>query len=282
MGLSVLHPDEPWIELDADLGTELREKARLFGEHHSQVYVELSRSLDAQREVRDTLAEYLCDRHPDQYSIQGECLRVAALDEDCVMEGPGLSPLEAASRWIQEDLCIMEEWDGAWRLSAGSVCFPTRWDLPSKLGLPLSEIHTPVPGYQEKLAVSADRFFARLKTGRTVWRVNWSLTDIPDLFQPGGGGRVTRVAEITSENAGDRVWLRVERQTLRRFPRSGAILFTIRVHRSRLRDLRADPGAAEHLAGSLRSMDPDLHRYKSLPVLHDAVTEYLQATLSNS
>lgn len=276
MGLSVLHPGEPWIDIDDELGPDLREKARLLKEHHDQVYVEVASSLGAQREIRDVIADHLCEEHPDLFSRIGERLFVAALDKETALEAPGRSPLECASRWVQEDLCIMEYSEGAWRLSAASVCFPTRWDLPTKLGLPLTEIHAPVPGYEEALAASADRFFDRLRVGRIVWRVNWSLTDRSDLYQPSGHGRTTRAAEITPENAGDKVWTRVERQTLRRFPKSDAILFTIRVQRSRLRDLAGDPAAAAGLIGALRSMDTDLHRYKSLPVLHEAVVAYLE------
>lgn len=35
---------------------------------------------------------------------------------------------------------------------------------------------------------------------------------------------------VTPENAGDRLCTRCERETLSRFPKSGAILFTIRTH----------------------------------------------------
>ncbi len=277
MGLSVLRDDEPWIEIDAHLGEELREKARLLADHHAQVYVEEPRSLPAQREIRDVLAEHLCARHPELYRRRRDGLEVAALGESIPFETPERPPLECASRWVQEDLCVMEHWDGAWRLSAGSVCFPTRWNLPSKLGLPLADIHTPVPGYAETLAGPADRFFDAMVTGRTVWRVNWSLSDRPDLFQPLRYGAPPPAATVTADNAGDTVWIRIERQTLRRFETSDAILFTIRVHRRRLRALRAEPDAAAGLVGALRSMDPALHGYKSLPPLHDAVIAYLEA-----
>ncbi len=276
MGLSVLGAEEPWIEIDEHLGDELREKERLFAAHRPQVYVEEPRSLPAQREIRDVLAEHLCARHPELYRRRGDGLEVAVLGATLPLETPDRPPLECASRWVQEDLCVMERWDGAWRLSAGSVCFPTRWNLPSKLGLPLTDIHAPVPGYAETLAHSADRFFDAMPTGRTVWRVNWSLSDRPDLFQPLRDGAPRPATAVTPENAGDTVWIRIERQTLRRFETSDAILFTIRVHRRRLRSLCAEPTAAAGLVGALRSMDSALHGYKSLPPLHDAVVAYLE------
>lgn len=275
MGLAMLHEGEAWFEMDGEYAADLREKERLLREERAQVLVETSSSRPAQREIRDALAAHLCERYPAAFSRRGRALFVAALDEERGFDEAGRTPIECASRWVQEDLCVMERTEQAWVLSAASVCFPTRWDLPSKLGLPLTAIHDPVPGYAEQLALSADRFFERMKPGRTVWRNNWALTASQALFQPSGHGRVRPIPAVNAENAGDRVWIRAERQTLTRFPRCGAILFTIRVHRTPLRALRSDAAGATALIGALRTMDPALHRYKSLVPLHEAVIAYL-------
>ena len=50
----------------------------------------------------------------------------------------------------------------------------------------------------------------------------------------------------------ERVRVRVERQTLRRLPRTGAIVFTIRVYLTPLADL--GPGEAERLAAAIRGV----------------------------
>lgn len=52
------------------------------------------------------------------------------------------------------------------------LCFPSGFNTKEKFGLSLREIHTPVPGYAEKLALSMDRFFDRLEVGRAVKRSN--------------------------------------------------------------------------------------------------------------
>lgn len=46
---------------------------------------------------------------------------------------------------------------------------------------------------------------------------------------------------VTAENAGERLQTRCERETLSRFPRTGAILFTIRTHMRRLKELEGRP-----------------------------------------
>ena len=110
------------------------------------------------------------------------------------------------------------------------LCFPSRWRLHEKLGKPLAAVHGPVPLYAERLATPVDRFMAKVKPGHIASRLNWSVLDDPAMFQPTGKWREQRNTAITPDNAGERLYLRVERQTLRRLPQSGAILFGIRVH----------------------------------------------------
>ena len=57
-----------------------------------------------------------------------------------------------------------------------------------------------------------------------------------------------------------RVRLRVERQTLRRLPRSGAIVFTIRVYLTPLEELVREPDVPGRLASAIRSWPEDVAR----------------------
>ncbi|MBV9785849.1 MAG: DUF3445 domain-containing protein, partial [Acidisphaera sp.] len=78
---------------------------------------------------------------------------------------------------------------GPYRLTAASLCFPTRWRLADKIGKPMQAIHATVPLYAERLARPVDRFFEKLAPQRPVFRTNFSLLDNPALFQQGGHGR---------------------------------------------------------------------------------------------
>jgi hypothetical protein len=264
MGLASLAPDEPWIEVDDDYQHDLREKRRLFATQRARVLGVLPGSEPAQREVRELVARQLIEQHP-------------ALGEQLAFDEESDCAVESAARLVQEDLCIMQRSDAGWCLTAAAVCFPTRWDMPSKLGLPLAAIHDPVPGYSGRVAASADRFFDVLAPGSVFRPANWSLLDDSALFQPvarrGGGPN----GAIDARNAGDAVWFRVERQTLQRLARTGAILFTIRIHRAPLQVLARDPAVAAAFAASVRSMDADLVRYKALGVVRDAALAYLDA-----
>jgi len=102
------------------------------------------------------------------------------------------------------------------------------------------------------------------------------LVDRPVLFQPGGKHRSKPAVDLRAEDAGDLVWLRVEHQGLQRLADSGAILFTIRIHRTALARVAENAAATRALLSSIRTMDPQMQIYKSLPMIRDATEAYLR------
>jgi hypothetical protein len=134
-----------------------------------------------------------------------------------------------------------------------------------------------VPFYGDRLARPVDRFMGHVRAGHIAARLNWSVMDDPTLFQPAGKWRTAHDATITEQNAGDRLFLRVERQTLRRLPRTGAVLFGIRVHVYPLAAAIASPTTAVLLAEALRALPEAMMRYKSLVPIRDALLGWLDA-----
>ena len=82
-------------------------------------------------------------------------------------------------------------------------------------------------------------------------------------------------ADLDASNLGTRVRLRVEHQTLRRLPESGAILVAIRIHRTRLDAVARDVEAIRSLVASMESMQPAMRRYRSLEKVRRVAVEYL-------
>lgn len=128
----------------------------------------------------------------------------------------------------------------------------------------------------EKLQPSLTRFFRRLSPSAPVARNNWLIQVLPQTPVPASSpqspdARVP-LEELTwaegtlgpEDSLGasprpappkplpERMRLRVERQTLRRLPRSGAIVFTIRVYMTPLAEL--GPGEAGRLAAAIRGV----------------------------
>jgi hypothetical protein len=162
------------------------------------------------------------------------------------------------------------------RFTAAVLCFPSRWRLHDKIGRPLQEVHGPVPLYADRLARPVNRFMQHVKQGHVAQRLNWSVMDDPALFQITGHGRDGINAEITAANAGTKLSLRVERQTLRRLPRSDAVLFGIRVHVYPLARVITTPALASRLAEAVRVLPLEMSRYKSLGTFKDALLAWLR------
>jgi hypothetical protein len=276
MALVPLDPKD-WIEPDEHLVADLAEKERLLAERHQEVFIVLPEATPGSEEVLELLVDHLPAHFPDLYERQGDRLYHHASGHMWDLGRSTLHPLDLAGRLVQEDLCLMQvEPDaGHYRLVGASVCFPTRWCLADKIGGAIGPIHAPVPGYEEQLSSTMDRFFALLKTERPVWRVTWSIVDDPALFLPRGHGQWERDASITAENVGDKLWLRLERQTLRRLPCSEDVLFTIRIYVHPLQTLAACPKRTAALAAALRSLPPDLQTYKSVRPFREAILSWL-------
>jgi len=279
MGLAAVPPGEPWLEVDAALAEDLREKARLLRERRNEVFVELPESRPAQREALGVVVDALTHSYPQLYASDAGRLAVRATGEEHDLDAATAPPLETAARCVQEDLCVMEERGDGWRLTAGAVCFPTRWQLRPMLGRSMTGIHERVPGYRRELDRSANRFFDGMKTGNVFRRGNWSLMDDPALFQPTGKHRDGKPVGLDARNAGQKVWLRVEHQTLQRLPLTGAILFGIRIHRTRLDAVAREPESVRALLGAIETMAPAMQLYKSLGLVRDAAVGYLSDRL---
>jgi hypothetical protein len=189
------------------------------------------------------------------------------------------APIDWAGRQVQEDVLVLSgDAAAGFPLIAGQLCFANRWCLDDKIGRPLIEIHAPVPGFAEQVGRSTGLLMERLKVGRPVWRLNWSVLVSDEL------NRATRFedaldmgkAGVTAENAGERCFFRTERQTLSRLPRTGAVLFTIHTYIAPIGRLAADPQWRAKMLGTLHSAPPELIAYKGMASFAPALQAYLE------
>jgi dimethylamine monooxygenase subunit A len=272
MGL-VAVPEPEWFEIDALYPVELKERHRLLAVHHAEVYGAEPTSVQARAETLTMMIEHLTRVHAAWFQRDGTTLHNRLTGEQ--WDIPAHDPLELAGRLVQEDLCLIEMSPDGPRLTAAVLCFPSRWRLHEKLGRPLAEVHGNVPLYGDRLARPVDRFMAHVRPGHIAARLNWSIMDDPALYQPTGKWRTAHDETITEQNAGDRLVLRVERQTLRRLPVSGAVLFGIRVHVYKLAKVVTRPAIAAALASAVRALPEEMAHYKSLPMFQAALLAWL-------
>ena len=276
MGLVTL-PEAEWFELDDRYQPELRERRRLLHERRADVFAALPVSQAACAEALTEIAAHLTTQHTVWFVRDGSTLHNGLTGEDWNLASPTLDPLELAGRLVQEDLCIIQHADAAPVLTAAVLCFPTRWRLAEKLGHPLAEVHMRVPFYAERLARPVDRFMRHVKPGHIAARLNWTVMDDATLFQPTGKWREAPNPAVTAGNAGETLFLRVERQTLRRLPQTDAVLFGIRVHVYPLHAAITSSAIAARLAAAVRALPAATMRYKSLLPIGEALLGWLDA-----
>jgi hypothetical protein len=285
IGLKPFDPRD-WIETDSDLETYLGEKDRLFESVPDKVFMTRPDTVDAQREVLDALARHLPERFPDLYRLDGDTMIIGEGDRRVRLDPDDPAPLKTASLLVQEDLVLMRASADGWRLVAASLCFPSSWSLAEKFDRPLQAIHIPVPAFGPgtRMAAVIARIFDKLKVETPVERLNWSLQEDGRLHHPRSkaerdeGAMKQAVDFLSARDAGD-AWIRVERQTLRRMPVSGDILFTIRIHLDPLAVLKTHPAGAEAsrgLAARLMELDADQLAYKGLSASRDQLVGWLR------
>jgi hypothetical protein len=272
MGLKALDLDD-WIEIDQHFARDLAKRRLLLGTRRGEVFAALPESAGGQREVLDLLLDHLPRRFPEHFASIAAGIGNLATDEIFAVADWEHAPLELAGRLVQEDLCLMQRSAEGYRLVAAVLCFPAHWRLAEKLGRTLAAIHAPVPGFAESLATPVDRFFGSIQAERPVWRVNWSLVDTPELFLPHRSASPV----VGAEEVGKELWLRVERQTLRRLPNSGDVLFGIRTHLAPLSEAIDGPEAARALADRIREMPDATASYKAIAPRREALLRWLDA-----
>ena len=189
------------------------------------------------------------------------------------------APLWLASRLVPDDLCLMEKRDGEWTLSAASLCAPSFFTAKEAVGLPLSGLHAPVPGFNDGLLVRVARIFDHLAVDAVLERRNWSVVNSDALFLPNSRPLRDKLAGQTPEEIGADLVVRRERQTIRRLLNTGGVLFTIRIWREALGEVLADPARRTAFAAAwdrLMSVEgEDFRTYKRLHLLDPAVRALL-------
>ena len=250
MGLEQLTPSQ-WMLVDEDATAFLSHKLEQQKKRPAQIYQTLPASQDAQSEFSSLLEAHLIADHRFQRTDTDKLI-----NPQFGIEWKGLErDLWSASLWIQEDICLLEKIRNEYILTAASVCSPSNWDMPSKIGKPVSEIHKPVPGYKNQMSDKVDRLIRNLKPEKPLKRFNWSIQPHGDLYWKTDAG--------VKEERQQKHW-RVERQTLLRLPSTNAIVFGIRVFLHSFSVMAKIPGFDNTIAAIIERLPAEQSVYKNL------------------
>jgi hypothetical protein len=118
------------------------------------------------------------------------------------------------------------------------------------------------PQNTQGLAFRIARMFEGLRDGVVLERFNWTIQASAARFTPDGAPLRALAAEAKAEDALSLLHLRVERQTIRLMPQTGAVLFTIRIALDPLEAVFAVEGAKAALAHAWRNAPDHVRAYK--------------------
>ncbi|KZM22277.1 oxidoreductase [Ascochyta rabiei] len=254
-----------WLELENTYEQRIKQRSRLLAKHGDAVLQTLPGSELACKELMEMILQFLCARYPHYFSLnisKTVLLNTILNTETDLKQTP---PLHVILQNVPEDFAVMlrDETTGCYKFRAGVICSALGWDVGTKIGLQLHEIHAPVPDYKEKLQFSMDRYFAKKPTDKPIQRGSWGLEVDQPLFMPPGDSHGDYRGYQMPDLELSRCHLRVDWQTLRRLPLSGAIVFNFKALFTSLKELRDEPFVPGLLLKVLNDGGRNLMQYKN-------------------
>ena len=148
---------------------------------------------------------------------------------------------------IQDDLCLIRA-KGDQELLAASICSPSYWNVRSKIGKPLREIHHPVTTLNEKIGDRISTFIKQAPLMKPFARQNWLIHGDTERFH--------LVEEDSLFNDPAQWFIRSEKETLCRFHEDYS-LFTINVMFQPLSLIHSYPEQKQNLITSINTFDAE-------------------------
>lgn len=206
-----------WLVADDAFGRQMAYRDWLIAHRRGDVVAETAGAEPAVQELLNLLLEALAGlpgyRVEEGAALRPDGVRVPVVRED---------PMATVGRLTQDDFCLLLPRDGEHVLKAAVLCFPASWTLAEKIDRPMMRIHRPVPDYDGDIGQRVQRMFDRMQPETVMFRANALVYADPDLHHPR-----SEAAPRMPDAGGARRWVRVERQTIRKLPLSGAIAFGI-------------------------------------------------------
>jgi len=233
MGLWPLEPSQ-WIQIDNGYPERIAKRKTLIENYPTVVYGFKPEIVPAIEELYEyLLGYYLPRRYPGLFRIclkkspgligedlwfenlvTGECHPIISPTHTALATGSKRVPeadrcLRVIATTIEEDFLILLPdsllqnggEDSGYKLRTFCMCFASGVNPPELLGKNLTALHTPVPGFKEKLGVSINRFFGKIEVGRFWRRWNWSVTTHNELCVASGNETYEREMPKPAESS---------------------------------------------------------------------------------
>lgn len=148
-----------WLELENTYETRIKQRQDLYKEHGDAVLQALPGSELACKELMEMALQFLCARYPQYFRLDAENMFFHNSILKTVSDLKTTPPLQILLNNVPEDFAIMlrDDKSGLYFFRAGIICSALGWNVGTKIGLSLPEIHAPIPDYKEKMQFSMDR-----------------------------------------------------------------------------------------------------------------------------
>ncbi|PWY84176.1 hypothetical protein BO83DRAFT_352503 [Aspergillus eucalypticola CBS 122712] len=273
---------ENWLTVDKNYMDEHEVRSQLLETEKSKVLQCLPESYDACLEALEEVVEFLCQRFSNVFE-QKKCGDETTVHNKMTGEtfcfggkNKDVDPLEIAVRLTMEDLSIlMKNEEDEYYLAASASLFPVGWTVQDRIGWTISKLHNPVPLWHQQVANSVSKFLARLTPASPMERSNYFVeVKRPDedlfeiLYRP------TSLSEENPDPTPQDIVIRRERQTFRRLPRTGALVFGVKTILTTLDELPMQE--LQNLAKEIRSWPEYVGEYKGREVWGPKALEYCE------
>ncbi|KAK6455013.1 uncharacterized protein RJT20DRAFT_142062 [Scheffersomyces xylosifermentans] len=307
MGIKNLDPQD-WLLIEPTYLSRIENKKKIITSSHpdhpsskdtrSSTLFVTEEAIPAIKEFYNIVTNYMCDKYPMYFVKDGDVIhnKITGNSIPSSTSNPSISAseyLEYLVETIEEDFIILlkdptreDEKDGTeYFFKAGVFAFAAGFDPADRFNKPLSFVHHPIPGYEEKLKLSMNRFFNRISPGQFVTRSNFSVQTHAKLYvdDSNKGHNLPKDTVQVPMNIKDldfekQVHYRSERQTLTKLPESKAVVFTIRTYLLPMSEVKKEgKEVTDRLIGAIKGLPEDISYYKRAGEWGPPVIEYLSA-----
>lgn len=281
-------PFEDWLETGPDHVAFMAAKRARLEDLPPLFYGALPSSRAAQAELLAMAAAHLAKDHGGNFSAEQGWLHDHI--DGSRHELSSSEALQVLGQMLEEDFILIEKLDGADIISAASNAYTTSGRIVSSVGRSMRFAHEFVPGLNDQLGARIDRVLANVQTNAPVVRFNWVLTSIADRLFPEGAHDANveaseRAAEALNDDfrrAGDRLWIRAERQTFVRLPESRALAFGIHTYSHPLSSLVDDGESLAALHRLIGEYSEDRLRYSAMLAIKTPIMRWLEDKLART
>lgn len=288
MNVGKISPDN-WLYIDSDYEWVTSVHSKILDEHpndtcKANASAETSRAIE---ELYDLVFGVLVQQYPQYFVVKGKTIINTILNTRIPRYGSGskLSSeelLRVLMKNTEEDFQLLQHDPVSDEFVVRGIGGLTSdgYSWKKKLNRKLTDVHTPVPGYKEKLKNSMNKFFKKLQPGLFIQRFTWGIHigSCEQIYYPvrdhegsGEGGKF-KESDIDFEKG---AWLRVERQVPTKLPKSGFLILTQHTFWYPLKDLKNE-GIGDLTATSIEAWPEVFAEYKGRPDWGEAVNSWLR------